>query len=83
MLRPVDRREPIWFGFRKAFHTPLWLLTVQMITIMQVCFLQWLNNATYCRTEKLPTMDSCANLNPCDVPYLPIKFVRIILEHPA
>ncbi|GFT40703.1 hypothetical protein TNCV_4042051 [Trichonephila clavipes] len=41
------------------------------------------SNATLFRTKTFPTMGCCANLNPCDIAYLPIKFFPIILENPV
>ncbi|GFV78408.1 hypothetical protein TNCV_95651 [Trichonephila clavipes] len=34
------------------------------------------------RTKTFPNTDSCSNLNPCDVSYLSLKFVPMILGHP-
>ncbi|GFV39493.1 uncharacterized protein TNCV_4338571 [Trichonephila clavipes] len=33
-----------------------------------------MNNATYSRTKTFPTMGCYANLNPCDVPSLPLRW---------
>lgn len=59
------------------------LRTINMLSSLfcVFCFLYIVSSLLGQKT--FPIMRHCANLNPCDVPDLPLKFVPIILGHPV